>query len=153
MPTDRTITFKAAIIEALAAEMEADHSVIVLGEDVGAAGGVFKQTEGRSRVIDTPISELGYPGHDRWSGDLDRGQSPKFMFGDFVTLVMDSVVNQAAKIRYLSCGGFHVPMVLRTAIGIGGNLGAQHSQSSRVVCPRSRPERSSCHPIRRMRRV
>lgn len=134
MPAERTITFKAAVIEAIAAEMDADRSVVVLGEDVGAAGGVFKQTEGlferfgSSRVIDTPISESAILGMTVGAAMTGLRPVAEIMFGDFVTLVMDSVVNQAAKIRYLSCGGFHVPMVLRTAIGIGGNLGAQHSQ-------------------------
>jgi acetoin:2,6-dichlorophenolindophenol oxidoreductase subunit beta len=134
MPTERTITFKAAIIEALSAEMEADESVVILGEDVGVAGGVFKQTEGlferfgASRVIDTPISESAIVGMAVGAAMTGLRPIVEIMFGDFVTLAMDSIVNQAAKIRYLSASGFHVPMVLRTAIGVGGNLGAQHSQ-------------------------
>jgi len=115
--------------------MRRDGSVILMGEDVGAAGGVFKQTEGlfaefgAARVIDTPISEAGAFGIA--VGAAMTGQRPVFevMFGDFVTLIMDQLVNQAAKIHYMSAGQFNVPLVVRTAVGIGGNLGPQHSQS------------------------
>lgn len=135
MPADRSLTFKAAIVEALAEEMAADPRVVVLGEDVGVAGGVFKQTEGlfekfgAGRVIDTPISESAVVGMAVGAAMTGLRPVVEIMFGDFVTLVMDSLVNQAAKIRYLSAGGFGAPMVLRTAVGVGGNLGAQHSQS------------------------
>ena len=135
MPSPRTATYRAAVLEALFGEMQRDDSVIVMGEDIGAAGGVFKQTEGlfaqfgAERVIDTPISEAGAFGIA--VGAAMTGQRPVFevMFGDFITLVMDQLVNQAAKISYMSAGQFHVPLVLRTAVGIGGNLGPQHSQS------------------------
>ncbi|HYA05258.1 MAG TPA: alpha-ketoacid dehydrogenase subunit beta [Xanthobacteraceae bacterium] len=135
MPSPRTATYRAAVLEALLGEMQRDDSVIVMGEDIGAAGGVFKQTEGLfaqfggQRVIDTPISEAGAFGIA--VGAAMTGQRPVFevMFGDFITLVMDQLVNQAAKISYMSAGQFHVPLVLRTAVGIGGNLGPQHSQS------------------------
>jgi len=135
MPSPRTATYRAAVLEALFGEMQRDESVIVMGEDIGAAGGVFKQTEGlfaqfgAERVIDTPISEAGAFGIA--VGAAMTGQRPVFevMFGDFITLVMDQLVNQAAKISYMSAGQFHVPLVLRTAVGIGGNLGPQHSQS------------------------
>jgi pyruvate dehydrogenase E1 component beta subunit len=130
-----TITYRAAVLEALFSEMRRDESVILLGEDVGTAGGVFKQTEGLfaafggDRVIDTPISEAGAFGIA--VGAAMTGQRPVFevMFGDFVTLVADQLVNQAAKIGYMSAGQFAVPLVLRTAVGIGANLGPQHSQS------------------------
>lgn len=134
MPDERTLTLKAAIIEALRVEMTADKSIIILGEDVGAAGGVFKQTEGlfesfgAQRVIDTPISESAIVGMAVGSAMTGLRPLVEIMFGDFVTLGMDSIVNQAAKIHYLSAGGFSVPFVLRTAVGVGGNLGAQHSQ-------------------------
>ena len=135
MPSPRTITYRAAVLEALFGEMRRDDSVMLIGEDVGAAGGVFKQTEGLfaefggERVIDTPISEAGAFGIA--VGAAMTGQRPVFevMFGDFITLVMDQLVNQAAKINYMSAGQFRVPLVLRTAVGIGGNLGPQHSQS------------------------
>jgi pyruvate dehydrogenase E1 component beta subunit len=134
------ITYRAAVLEALFGEMRRDGSVILLGEDVGAAGGVFKQTEGLlaefggERVIDTPISEAGAFGIA--VGAAMTGQRPVFevMFGDFVTLVMDQLANQAAKIGYMSAGQFTVPLVLRTAVGIGANLGPQHSQSLHAWC-------------------
>ena len=135
MPNARNITFRSAVLEALAGEMRRDQSVILIGEDVGAAGGVFKQTDGlhaefgEERVIDTPISEAGAFGLA--IGAAMAGQRPVFevMFGDFITLVMDQLVNQAAKVNYMSAGQFSVPLVLRTAVGIGANLGPQHSQS------------------------
>lgn len=135
MPSARVITYRAAVLEALFGEMRRDGSVIVLGEDIGAAGGVFKQTQdlftefGSERVIDTPISEAGAFGIA--VGAAMTGQRPVFevMFGDFVTLIMDQLVNHAAKINYMSAGQFNVPLVVRTAVGVGGNLGPQHSQS------------------------
>ena len=135
MPEEREITYRAAIIEALREEMRADPRVIILGEDVGAAGGVFKQTEGlfaefgTERVIDTPISESGAFGIA--VGAAMTGLRPVFevMFCDFLTLVMDQLVNQAAKVHYMSNGLFSVPLVLRTTMGTGANLGPQHSQS------------------------
>jgi len=135
MPSPSPSTYRAAVLDALFGEMRRDGSVILMGEDVGAAGGVFKQTEGlfaefgAERVIDTPISESGAFGIA--VGAAMTGQRPVFevMFGDFVTLIMDQLVNQAAKIHYMSAGQFNVPLVVRTAVGIGGNLGPQHSQS------------------------
>jgi pyruvate dehydrogenase E1 component beta subunit len=135
MPNSRSLTYRAAVIEALAEEMRADRNVVVIGEDVGEAGGVFKQTEGLfaefggKRVIDTPISEPGAFGMA--VGAAMMGLRPVFevMFGDFMTLVMDQLVNQAAKVHYMSAGRARVPLVLRTTMGLGANLGPQHSQS------------------------
>jgi pyruvate dehydrogenase E1 component beta subunit len=135
MPEARNITYRSAVLEALIGEMRRDRKVILIGEDVGAAGGVFKQTDGLyaefggERVIDTPISEAGAFGLA--VGAAMTGQRPVFevMFGDFVTLVLDQLVNQAAKVNYMSAGQFSVPLVLRTAVGVGANLGPQHSQS------------------------
>ena len=131
MPSPRTTTYRAAVLEALADEMRRDDSVILMDEDIGAAGGVFKQTEGlfaqfgAERVIDTPISESGAFGIA--VGAAMTGQRPVFevMFGDFITLIMDQLVNQAAKLSYMSAGQFKVPLVVRTAVGVGGNLGPQ----------------------------
>ena len=135
MSSIRVDSYRSAVLAALFNEMRRDESVILMGEDVGAAGGVFKQTEGlfaefgAERVIDTPISESGAFGIA--VGAAMTGQRPVFevMFGDFITLVMDQLANQAAKVSYMSAGQFRVPLVLRTAVGIGGNLGPQHSQS------------------------
>lgn len=135
MPSPRIATYRAAVLEALFGEMQRNDLVIIMGEDIGVAGGVFKQTDGlfaqfgRERVVDTPISEAGAFGIA--VGAAMTGQRPVFevMFGDFITLIMDQLVNQAAKINYMSAGQFNVPLVLRTAVGIGGSLGPQHSQS------------------------
>jgi pyruvate/2-oxoglutarate/acetoin dehydrogenase E1 component len=122
------------VLEALFLEMHADPNVILIGEDVGAAGGVFKQTDGLFKtfgaacIIDTPISEPGAFGMA--IGAAMAGARPVFevMFGDFMTLCMDQLVNQAAKVRYMSNGRATVPLVLRTTMGTGANLGPQHSQ-------------------------
>jgi len=135
MHNARSLTYRAAVLEALVGEMRRDDAVIMLGEDIGAAGGVFKQTDGlfsefgAGRIIDTPISESGAFGIA--VGAAMAGQRPVFevMFGDFITLIMDQLVNQAAKLNYMSAGQFKVPLVVRTAVGIGGNRGPQHSQS------------------------
>lgn len=135
MPAERQINVRAAVLEALFEEMRRDPNVILMGEDIGQAGGVLKQTEGlfkefgAERVIDTPISESGAFGIT--VGAAMTGTRPVFevMFGDFMTLVLDQLVNQAAKVHYMSAGGFRVPLVLRTMIGAGGGLGPQHSQS------------------------
>jgi pyruvate dehydrogenase E1 component beta subunit len=132
---ERLVTFRDAVKEALAAEMRADPAVVVIGEDIGAAGGVFLQTKGlfeafgAARVIDTPISESAIVGMAIGAAMTGLRPVVEIMFGDFITLGMDQLVNQAAKVRYMSAGGFTVPLVLRTAIGVGGNLGPQHSQS------------------------
>lgn len=135
MPAERQINVRAAVLEALFEEMRRDPSVFLMGEDIGKAGGVLKQTEGlfeefgAERVIDTPISESGAFGIA--VGAAMTGMRPVFevMFGDFMTLVLDQLVNQAAKVHYMSAGGYRVPIVLRTMIGAGGGLGPQHSQS------------------------
>jgi len=135
MSDERTLTLRAAILEALFEEMRRDENVLIMGEDVGRAGGVFKQTDGlfeafgEGRVIDTPISESGAFGIA--VGAAATGSRPVFevMFGDFITLVMDQLVNQAAKLHYMSAGAIRVPLVLRTMVGVGGALGPQHSQS------------------------
>jgi acetoin:2,6-dichlorophenolindophenol oxidoreductase subunit beta len=128
------LEFRAAIRDALAEEMERDESVIFFGEDVAAAGGVFKATpelHGRfseDRVFDTPISELALAGAA--FGAAVTGLRPVFeiMFGDFMALPMDSLVNQAAKFWYISNEQGSVPLVVRSAVGGGGRFGAMHSQ-------------------------
>ena len=133
--TDRELIMRLAVVEAIAQEMRRDGEVFYIGEDVGEAEGVFKQTEGLfkefgdKRVIDTPISEAGMMGVT--VGAAMAGMRPiiEIMFGDFLALILDQLVNHAAKINYLSLGGFKVPMVLRTAVGVGGVLGSTHSQT------------------------
>jgi len=128
------LEFRVAIRDALAEEMERDERVIFFGEDVAAAGGVFKATPGLherfgdERVFDTPISELALAGAA--FGSAVTGLRPVFeiMFGDFMTLAMDALVNQAAKYWYISNEQASVPLVVRSAVGGGGRFGAMHSQ-------------------------
>jgi pyruvate/2-oxoglutarate/acetoin dehydrogenase E1 component len=131
----REITFGQAIREALTEEMRRDPRVFVMGEDVAEAGTPFKVLAGlvdefgRDRVIDTPISEAGFTGIG--VGAAMTGMRPvvDIMFGDFITLAMDQIVNQAAKVHYMSGGKLHVPMVVRTTLGASRRSAAQHSQS------------------------
>jgi acetoin:2,6-dichlorophenolindophenol oxidoreductase subunit beta len=131
----REITFAEAIREALAEEMRRDSRVCILGEDVAEAGTPFKvlsglvEEFGTRRVIDTPISEAGFTGLG--VGAAMTGMRPvvDIMFGDFITLTMDQMVNQAAKIHYMSGGRWKVPMVMRTTLGAARRSAAQHSQS------------------------
>jgi len=132
---DRELTFAQAIREALAEEMRRDATVCILGEDVAEAGTPFKvlsgllEEFGTDRVLDTPISEAGFTGLA--VGAAMTGMRPivDIMFGDFVTLTMDQMVNQAAKIHYMSGGKWRVPMVMRTTLGATRRSAAQHSQS------------------------
>ena len=129
-----TLEFRRAICEALDEELERDPSVIFFGEDVGAAGGVFAVTgglqerHGAARVFDTPISELAIAGAA--FGAAVGGMRPviEIMFGDFLFLAMDSLVNQAAKYWYISAEQASIPLVVRSAVGAGGRFGAIHSQ-------------------------
>jgi pyruvate/2-oxoglutarate/acetoin dehydrogenase E1 component len=130
-----TLEFRVAIRDAIAEELERDPSVIFFGEDVAVAGGVFKATPGLlerfgpERVFDTPISELALSGMAY--GAAVTGLRPVFevMFGDFMALAMDSLVNQAAKFWYISNEQGNVPLVVRSAVGGGGRFGAIHSQT------------------------
>ena len=131
----RELTFAQAIKEALAEEMRRDPKVCILGEDVAEAGTPFKvlsglvEEFGTGRVIDTPISEAGFTGLA--VGAAMTGVRPvvDIMFGDFITLTMDQMVNQAAKVHYMSGGTWKVPMVMRTTMGAARRSAAQHSQS------------------------
>jgi pyruvate dehydrogenase E1 component beta subunit len=132
---EREITFGQAVKEALAEEMRRDPRVFIIGEDVAEAGTAFKvllglvDEFGPQRVIDSPISEAGIAGIG--VGAAMTGMRPvvDIMFGDFITLTMDQMVNQAAKIHYMSGGKLKVPMVLRTTLGATRRSAAQHSQS------------------------
>jgi pyruvate/2-oxoglutarate/acetoin dehydrogenase E1 component len=129
-----TIDFRTAVREALDEELAADERVIFFGEDVAAAGGVFAVTPGlyekygRERVFDTPISELALAGAA--FGAAISGLRPvvEIMFGDFLTLVMDGIVNQCSKYWFLSGEQVPVPLVFRSVVGAGGRFGAIHSQ-------------------------
>ncbi len=130
------LEFRAAIREAIIEEMERDESVVFFGEDVAAEqGGVFAVTPGvqelfgAERVFDTPISELALSGAA--FGAAVGGLRPiiEIMFGDFMGLAMDSLVNQSSKYWYLSNEQRSVPLVVRSAVGAGGRFGAIHSQT------------------------
>lgn len=131
----RVISLSQAVNEALREEMNRDSDVFIIGEDVAEAGTPFKVLEGLSdefgtdRVIDTPISEPGFMGIAVGAGMTGLRPVVDLMFGDFLTLVMDQLVNQAAKIHYMSGGKLHVPITLRTSLGATRRAGAQHSQS------------------------
>jgi acetoin:2,6-dichlorophenolindophenol oxidoreductase subunit beta len=129
------LEFRTAIREAIAEEMERDESVVFFGEDVARPGGVFAVTPGlqerfgEARVFDTPISELALAGAAY--GAAVTGLRPVFeiMFGDFMALPMDSLVNQAAKYWYISNEQGSCPLVVSSAVGAGGRFGAIHSQN------------------------
>jgi acetoin:2,6-dichlorophenolindophenol oxidoreductase subunit beta len=128
------LEFRTAIRDAIDEEIERDPSVVFFGEDVAAPGGVFMTTpglhekHGQERVFDTPISELAMAGAA--FGAAITGLRPviEIMFGDFMGLPMDSLVNQAAKYWYVSNEQASVPLVVRSAVGAGGRFGAMHSQ-------------------------
>jgi len=131
--TTAETTYRQAVIRGLADAMRADEAVVVLGEDVGAAGGVFKATEGLlaefgpQRVRDTPISETAIVGAAL--GAALNGLRPvaELMFADFVQVAMDQLVNQVAKYRYMTGGQVRVPLVVRAVCGAGFGFAAQHS--------------------------
>ncbi|HZC65332.1 MAG TPA: alpha-ketoacid dehydrogenase subunit beta [Candidatus Dormibacteraeota bacterium] len=132
---ERELTFAQAIREALAEEMRRDTRVCIFGEDVAEAGTPFKvlsglvEEFGRERVLDTPISEAGFSGMGVGAAMTGLRPVVDIMFGDFLTLTMDQLVNQAAKVHYMSGGTWKVPMVLRTTLGATRRSAAQHSQS------------------------
>jgi pyruvate dehydrogenase E1 component beta subunit len=129
------LTYREAVSRAIAQEMERDPSVYFIGEDVAAAGGVFKTTEGLlerfgpDRVRDTPISEQAIIG--AVMGAAMNGLRPiaELMFSDFFAVCWDLIANQIAKTRYMTNGQVALPLVIRTANGGGVRFGAQHSQS------------------------
>jgi acetoin:2,6-dichlorophenolindophenol oxidoreductase subunit beta len=145
------IEFRTAIRDALAEELDADESVIFYGEDVAEPGGVFAVTPellerfGPDRVFDTPISELVMTGAAFGSAVCGLRPVLEIMFGDFLALSMDSLVNQAAKWWYVSGEQTSVPLTIRSATGGGGRFGAIHSQvplswflgipGLKIVCP------------------
>ena len=131
----RELTFAQAINEALAEELRRDPAVFVIGEDVAEAGTPFKvlsglvEEFGPERVLDSPISEAGITGLGVGAAMTGLRPIVDIMFGDFLTLVMDQLVNQAAKVHYMSGGKLKVPLVVRTTLGATRRSAAQHSQS------------------------
>src|SRR5680860_1342999 len=130
-----TMTYREAVARGIAQEMERDDRVMLIGEDVAEAGGVFKTTQGLRerfgprRVRDTPISEEAITG--MVMGAAMNGLRPigEIMFSDFLATCWDIVANQIAKTRYMTGGQVQLPLVLRSANGGGARFGAQHSQS------------------------
>jgi len=131
----REITIAQAINEALAEEMRRDETVFIIGEDVAEAGTPFKvlaglvEEFGPERVLDSPISEPGITGLGVGAAMTGLRPVVDIMFGDFLTLVMDQLANQAAKAHYMSGGKLQVPLTLRTTLGATRRSAAQHSQS------------------------
>ena len=151
----RKTTMIAAIREAIDEEMLRDENVIVLGEDIGPLGGPFGscigllEKYGPDRILSTPISEWGFTGIG--VGAAMRGKRPivELMYNDFISVCLDPVMNQAAKLHYMTGGQVKIPMVLRAPMGTGRRGAAQHSQNMeslfahfpglKLVCP-STPE-------------
>ena len=129
------LTYRDAVAAGVAQEMERDPNVVILGEDIGAAGGVFKTTVGLlerfgpGRVWDTPISEQAILGAAMGAAMTGLRPVAEIMFSDFLAVCWDIVANQIAKTRYMSDGQVTIPLVIKTGNGGGLRFGAQHSQA------------------------
>jgi acetoin:2,6-dichlorophenolindophenol oxidoreductase subunit beta len=129
------LTYREAVAEGIAREMRRDPAVVCLGEDIGAAGGVFKTTEGLfaefgpRRIWDTPISEQAIVGAAMGAAMTGLRPVAEIMFSDFLACCWDYLANEIHKVRYMTGGQVTVPLVVRTANGGGLGFGAQHSQS------------------------
>src|SRR5438309_8708327 len=134
-----TIRYMDAIREGIAAEMRIDPTVCLLGIDVGSAGGIFAVTRGLyeefgpERVRDTPISESAFMGAAVGAAATGLRPVVELMFMDFLGVCFDALLNQAAKLRYMTGGLVELPLVIRTQTGAGRSSGAQHSQSLEVM--------------------
>lgn len=129
------LSYRQAVAAGIAQEVERDPTVMLIGEDVGAAGGVFKATEGLfdrfgpSRIWDTPISEQAIVGTAMGAAMTGIRPVAEIMFSDFLATCWDGVANEIAKMRYMTGGQVCMPLVIRCANGAGVHFGAQHSQS------------------------
>ena len=129
------MTYRDAVAAGIAQEMARDESVVFLGEDIAAAGGVFKATVGLlekfgpARVVDTPISEQAILGAAMGAAMTGLRPIAEIMFSDFFAVCWDIVANEIAKTRYMTNGQVSLPLVIRSANGAGVRFGAQHSQS------------------------
>jgi acetoin:2,6-dichlorophenolindophenol oxidoreductase subunit beta len=157
------VEFRAAVRDALDEELARDENVILFGEDTAVAGGVFVTTPGLSekygddRVFDTPISELALVGAAFGSAVCGKRPVIEIMFGDFLPLVMDGIINQATKYWFLSNEQGSVPLVVLSVVGAGGRFGAIHSQTPigwfhsvpglKIACPAT-PTRIPCPSAR-----
>jgi pyruvate/2-oxoglutarate/acetoin dehydrogenase E1 component len=130
-----TLRYMDAVNRGLAAAMDEDERVILIGIDVGAGGGIFTVSRGlherfgSERVIDTPISEMAYVGAAVGAAMTGLRPIVEIMFMDFLGVCLDPIMNQAAKLRYMTNGAISIPIVFRTQTGAGRSAGAQHSQS------------------------
>jgi pyruvate dehydrogenase E1 component beta subunit len=135
----RELTYAHALREAIAEEMDRNPHIILLGEDIGVYGGVFKVTDGllarfgADRVRETPISEAGFVGAAVGLAMTGKHPMAELMFMDFAWVAADQIFNQAAKLRYMSGGRVQVPLVIRTQQGGGRGNAAQHSQSLETI--------------------
>ncbi len=136
---EQQLSFRDAINQAMHEEMARDATVFLIGEDVGKSGGIFKcsvgllDAFGPQRVLDAPIAEAGYIGLSVGAAMTGMRPIAELMFGDFALLTMDQIVNQAAKIRYMSGGQCKVPLTIRLSMGAGRSAAAQHSQSLQAI--------------------
>jgi pyruvate/2-oxoglutarate/acetoin dehydrogenase E1 component len=130
-----TTRYIDALTQGMGDALAEDERVVLIGIDVGAGGGIFTVTRGLldrfgpERVLDTPISEMGYVGAAVGAAMTGLRPIVEIMFMDFVTVCLDPIVNQAAKLPYMTAGALTVPIVFRTQTGAGRSAGAQHSQS------------------------
>jgi pyruvate/2-oxoglutarate/acetoin dehydrogenase E1 component len=129
------VRYVDALTQGMADALAEDERVVLMGIDVGAGGGIFTVTRGLyerfgpDRVLDTPISEMGYVGAAVGAAMTGLRPIVEIMFMDFVGVCLDPILNQASKLRYMTAGAFEIPVVFRTQTGAGRSAGAQHSQS------------------------
>jgi pyruvate dehydrogenase E1 component beta subunit len=139
MPEPRILSFREALREAIAEEMERDESIFLMGEEVGHYNGAYKVSEGllerfgERRVVDTPIAETGFAGVGIGAAMVGLRPIIEFMTWNFALTAYDQVVNNAAKVRYMTNGQFLMPIVFRGPGGAAHALGAQHSQALESV--------------------
>jgi pyruvate/2-oxoglutarate/acetoin dehydrogenase E1 component len=135
----RELTYREALREALWQEMERDENILLMGEDIGRYGGAYKVTKGlwnefgSNRVLDTPLAETGIAGAALGAALTGLRPVAEIMYIDFSFLCMDQILNQIAKIRYMSGGQAVVPLVIRTQMGKKGSGAAQHSQCLEAI--------------------
>lgn len=138
-PATRTLMYREALNEALREEMLRDPTVFCMGEGIAERGGSYKVTVGLldefgpKRVFDTPISEASFTGAGVGAAIIGTRPVVEILFVDFTLLILDQLINQAAKYRFMTGGSGRVPMVLRTQGGVGNGLAAQHSQSLEAI--------------------
>ncbi len=134
MSNTQTITIREALNQALREELERDKDVFIIGEEVGHYHGAYKVTQnlmdqfGEERIVDTPIAESGFAGVGIGAAMLGLKPIVEFMTWNFALVAIDQIINNAAKLRYMSAGQFDLSIVFRGPQGAGGSVAAQHSQ-------------------------